>query len=356
MALVQIIQVTNAGGTFVIDQNNPPDVVFIYATGAVTLGADFVVSLGGVPSNGTTIRYITQAIDQVVKGVYAFTIEGNEITETQMDYPFQYVYQFADATAGSQYSYIPQLDGLGALNGTVLIDGTIDLIKLASGTDAQVPVCNVGGVPVYVTISGDITITNAGVTAITAGAIVNADINAAAAIARTKLASGTASQVLINDGSGVMSSEAQLATVRGGTGQDTSSSTGFPAVASGTWGVGALTETLRLDVSFEVGWQGTYYMTVPFPCTVTAAKARVTKDLSGTDAGTIQLQDNSGTNFTGGLITIPLGSVHGTGVTATAITANNVFTAGQEIRFLVDKPTDGGACSIDVTITRLTLS
>lgn len=48
--------------------------------------------------------------------------------------------------------------------------------------------------------------------------IENADIKAAANIARTKLASGTASHVLINDGSGVMSSEDALALSRGGTG------------------------------------------------------------------------------------------------------------------------------------------
>lgn len=53
------------------------------------------------------------------------------------------------------------------------------------------------------------------------GAIVNADVNAAAAIARSKLASGTASHVLINDGSGVMSSEASLDETRGGTAQTT---------------------------------------------------------------------------------------------------------------------------------------
>lgn len=53
------------------------------------------------------------------------------------------------------------------------------------------------------------------------GLIVNAYIDAAAAIARTKLASGTLNHVLINDGSGVMSSEAALAISRGGTGQAT---------------------------------------------------------------------------------------------------------------------------------------
>ena len=44
-----------------------------------------------------------------------------------------------------------------------------------------------------------------------AGVIENSNISATAAIARTKIASGTASHVLINDGSGVMSSEALLA-------------------------------------------------------------------------------------------------------------------------------------------------
>lgn len=48
--------------------------------------------------------------------------------------------------------------------------------------------------------------------------IEDADIKAGANIARNKLASGTANHVLINDASGVFSSEAQLATSRGGTG------------------------------------------------------------------------------------------------------------------------------------------
>jgi microcystin-dependent protein len=50
-----------------------------------------------------------------------------------------------------------------------------------------------------------------------ATSIVNADINGSAAIARAKLANGTASHVVINDGGGAFSSEAQLAVSRGGT-------------------------------------------------------------------------------------------------------------------------------------------
>lgn len=61
--------------------------------------------------------------------------------------------------------------------------------------------------------------------------IENADIKSGAAIARNKLASGSANHVVINDGSGVFSSEATLAKSRGGTGADNSSVT-FPS--SGT--------------------------------------------------------------------------------------------------------------------------
>lgn len=69
----------------------------------------------------------------------------------------------------------------------------------------------------------------------------NADIKAGAAIARSKLASGSANHVLINDGSGVMSSEATLAKSRGGSAQDNSSIT-FPA--SGVLTTNAGTQTL----------------------------------------------------------------------------------------------------------------
>lgn len=56
---------------------------------------------------------------------------------------------------------------------------------------------------------------------IVADSLVNADINTAAAIARSKLAVGTADHVVINSGTGAFSSEANLAVSRGGTGLGT---------------------------------------------------------------------------------------------------------------------------------------
>lgn len=65
----------------------------------------------------------------------------------------------------------------------------------------------------------------------TPGQITNADVAANAAITRTKLASGTADYVVINDGTGVMSEEQRLAKVRGGSGQDNTALT-FPATGT----------------------------------------------------------------------------------------------------------------------------
>jgi hypothetical protein len=82
---------------------------------------------------------------------------------------------------------------------------------------------------------------NSGATAYEWGLLANANVDASAAIARSKLAAGTASHVVVNDGSGNFSSEATLAKSRGGTGADNSSVT-FPT--TGTVVTRDATETL----------------------------------------------------------------------------------------------------------------
>jgi hypothetical protein len=87
----------------------------------------------------------------------------------------------------------------GTVTGTMIADGTIvnaeisntaaiAFSKLASLSSANIIVGNASGVPSGVAMTGDVTITNAGVTAIASNVIVNADINSAAAIAYSKLA------------------------------------------------------------------------------------------------------------------------------------------------------------------------
>lgn len=63
----------------------------------------------------------------------------------------------------------------------------------------------------------------------------DSDILLNASIARNKIAQGSSNHVLINDASGLMSSEPQLSTTRGGTGIDSSALTGFLRIVSGVW-------------------------------------------------------------------------------------------------------------------------
>ena len=87
----------------------------------------------------------------------------------------------------------------GTVTGTMIADSTIAnakisptaaiaFSKLATLSSANILVGNASGVPTSTTVSGDVTITNVGVTAIASNVIVNADINSAAAIAYSKLA------------------------------------------------------------------------------------------------------------------------------------------------------------------------
>jgi hypothetical protein len=80
---------------------------------------------------------------------------------------------------------------------------------------ANIYVGNGSNVATAVGVTGDIAIDNAGVVSISTGVIVNADINASAAIAFSKMAPLTASRALVSDGSGLVTVSAVTATELG---------------------------------------------------------------------------------------------------------------------------------------------
>ena len=82
------------------------------------------------------------------------------------------------------------------VNADISASGAIAFSKLAALTSAHILVGNASNVATSVAVTGDVTITNAGVTAIASGVVVNADISATAEIAVSKLANGTARQLL----------------------------------------------------------------------------------------------------------------------------------------------------------------
>ena len=93
-------------------------------------------------------------------------------------------------------------------------------------TSGRVYVGNASNVATAVAFTGDVTISNTGVTSIAAGAIVNADINASAAIDYSKLAALTSGQIIVG-------SVANVPTARAMTGDVTINNTGVTSIAAG---------------------------------------------------------------------------------------------------------------------------
>lgn len=83
--------------------------------------------------------------------------------------------------------------------------GTIPALTL---TDGYVFIGNASNVATGVAVTGDVTVTNAGVTAIAADTIINADVKTDAAIAYSKLATLTSGNILVGSAGGVATSVA----------------------------------------------------------------------------------------------------------------------------------------------------
>lgn len=79
------------------------------------------------------------------------------------------------------------------VNANINASAAIAYSKLAALTSANILVGSAGNVATSVAMTGDVTISNAGVTAIASGVIVNADISASAAIDGSKIVAATGS-------------------------------------------------------------------------------------------------------------------------------------------------------------------
>lgn len=339
--------VTSAGVTYTVDLETLTDGVYLVPnTTPVTLIANIVVNFSGTPSD--------QQVILVGWGQYALngntmTINGVTLTDTQA--LSSGAYEFIYINGAWAKTYIVSLNDVEKIDGNVIVDATVTLAKLEALPSGEIIVGNASNEPTAVTPTGDVTITNAGVTAIAAGVIVNADVNASAAIALSKLAALTASKVAVTDGSGIITTANQLTPALGGTGQDTSASTGFATVSAGTWSVGSISDVITLDVSFETGELGDFKISIPYACTVTEIYAYAYKAIAATDNGTIVPKNNGGTTMTAGTITFTASDARGTAYTASP-SANNTFSAGELLTLTTAKTTAGGKVLVSIKVTR----
>lgn len=353
--IVQTIEITDAGGTFTVSTTpTAPDIVWLYSSAPVVLSNDVTIDFDTIPTNCNTIFCWAYGSGDLDIGSYNFQINGYFYAQEVFNVPSAILGLGSDN--GYLQIYVPNLSALGALSGTAITDNTIALAKLTELASGRIILGNSSDRPTAVAMSGDATLSNTGALTIANSAITNVKVDASAAIARTKLATGTADHVVINSNTGAFSSEAQLAPARGGTGQNNSASTGFQLWNAGTSSVTAISETIQLLVSFEAAGGttpsvGDFKIKMPYAGTVTEIYAYAVKAIAGTDNGTIVPKNNGGTTMGSGTITFTASDARGTAYTSTPAT-NNTFAAGDLLTFTTAKTTAGGLVQLSITVTR----
>jgi cytoskeletal protein CcmA (bactofilin family) len=232
------------------------------------LDSNFAAIVGGTVVTTNTVQTITAAKTFTANTTFTsgVTISGGTITM-----PF---------VAG-----VLKSDGSGVVSSSAVVDADVDAAAAIS----------------YSKLSLASSIVSAD---LVDGTIVDGDVSASAALARSKLASGTASHVVINDGSGVMSSEAQLSPLRGGTGVDASAAAnGKLLVGNGTgFTIASLTGSAN-QVTVTEG-SGTLALSLPQSIAttsdvtfddITGTTSVNTPLLKATSSAGVAIQSNSGT-------------------------------------------------------------
>lgn len=143
---------------------------------------------------------------------------------------------------------------------------------------------NASNVATGVPVSGDVTLSNAGVTAIASGAIVNADVNNAAAIAYSKLAALPSADILVG-------SAGNVATAVPVTGAVTLTNAGVTALAAGSVALANL--AAGITPSHVVKFAGQ-----PTTTGGAAAEAFTVTGAAATDLAFVQVVNNGTANVT----------------------------------------------------------
>ena len=194
-----------------ISAGTPNHIITNDGAGALTSVAILDTARGGTNINSSS----STGLARITAGTWSAT--AGDITN-------------ADISAGAAIARTKI--AAGSVNQIIVNDGAGALSSIVTLNPGR------GGTGADTSASTGIPRVTAGTWSVTAASITNTDISAAAAIARTKIASGVANHIVVNDGAGVLSSTAILNPARGGTGVDTSVSTGIPRVTAGTWVVG----------------------------------------------------------------------------------------------------------------------
>jgi len=314
-----------------VDQSTAyPDIVHVenIATGTVTLVGPLAISPSGTPNTGQKVL-VTWNASVTTTGV-PITIFGETVPDELSTKNF--IAECIYTGAAWVVNILPDFAGTGIVDSDRLATDSVSTAKIQDDavTLAKLEAAGIGkiiygdgsGNPKYLTIQdaefiiGDTTL---GATAQT--------ISGDAAISKTgalTIANDAISTVKVADG----------------------------AITPAKLSASARKSMVAIPVSFETAGEiGVVKYTMCFDCTVDGIEATVTKP-AATDTATIIFKDHGGSVLTGSQVDITTGLVLGN-IVSTTPTANNTFSAGEQITFETSKTTAGsGNCTVVLCLTR----
>ena len=155
--------------------------------GSVAAGTGITVSNTGVEGGTFTVGLSTVTAGRVLLGNATGVVTATALA--------------GDVTVDS--SGTTAISSNVIVNADIATNAAIDHSKLASATAGRILLGNATNVVTATDITGDVTITSGGLTAIASNVVVNADIATNAAIALSKLATGSSAQVVMANATGV---------------------------------------------------------------------------------------------------------------------------------------------------------
>lgn len=174
------------------------------------------IATAGKVSNSATTATSANTVDTIVArdgsgnftaGTITAALTGNADTATKLSSTRTFAVT-GDITGTVNSDLTSGASIATSIAAGVIVDGDINasagiaFSKLAPLTSANILVGSGGNVATSVAVTGDINISNTGVTSISSGVIVDADVSATAEIAVSKLSDGSARQLLQTDAAG----------------------------------------------------------------------------------------------------------------------------------------------------------
>lgn len=178
--LIRKVEVDPSGASVTIDPTigGVPTIVWLAPLGGspISLVGNWDIAFSSDPDLGNCTKFVWVGGDIDLNG-NTFQIQSQTITQEMLDVSGSFDVNTVEndgLSSINQFVYTPDFQTSEAVNGAKIVIDTLPLNRLTGMTAAQIVLADSGNTPTATTVSGDVTISDAGVVTIAAEAVTNA--------------------------------------------------------------------------------------------------------------------------------------------------------------------------------------